>query len=57
VSEDSTTLDPVELVRKQVEALDRGDRDEVMCKVAESAALEGRALGDYFEVEWRYVTY
>ncbi|HEY2181311.1 MAG TPA: nuclear transport factor 2 family protein [Solirubrobacteraceae bacterium] len=40
--EESTTPDPVELVRKQVEALDRGDRDGVMCNVAENGVLDGR---------------
>ena len=47
--EESTPPDPVELVRKQVEALDRADRDGVMRHVAEDAVLEGRALGDHFE--------
>jgi ketosteroid isomerase-like protein len=45
----STTPDLVELVRKQVEALDRGDRDGVMSSVTEDVVLEGRALGDVFE--------
>jgi ketosteroid isomerase-like protein len=49
MTEESTTPDPVELVRKQVEALDRGDRDAVMCNVAEDVVFEGRALGDVFE--------
>ena len=49
MSGEFTTLDPVELVRKQVEALDRGDRDAVMCNVAKNVVLEGRALGDVFE--------
>jgi ketosteroid isomerase-like protein len=43
MNEESTTPDPVELVRKQVEALDRGDRDGVMSDVAEDAVLDGRA--------------
>ncbi len=34
--------DPVELVRKQLEALDRGDLDGVMNNVAEDSVLEGR---------------
>ena len=49
VSEQFTVPDPVELVRRQVEALDRGDRDGVMRDVAEDVVLEGRALGDLFE--------
>jgi ketosteroid isomerase-like protein len=49
MTEESTTPDPVELVRKQVEALDRGDRDAVMCNVDDDVVFEGRALGDVFE--------
>jgi len=48
-AEEPTTPDPVELVREQIEALDRGDRDGVMSSVAENVVLEGRALGDLFE--------
>jgi ketosteroid isomerase-like protein len=47
MTEESTTPDPVELVRKQVEALDRGDVDGVMSSVAEDGVLDGRA--DSFE--------
>ncbi len=47
--EESTTPDPVELVRKQVEALDRGDLDGVMSNVAEDVVLDGAALEDHFE--------
>ena len=47
MSKEFTTPDPVELVRKQLEALDRGDLDGVMSSVAEDAVLDGRA--DYFE--------
>jgi len=43
VAEESTTPDPVELVRKQVEALNRGDLDGVMSRVAEDGVLDGRA--------------
>lgn len=43
MSEESTTPDPVELVRKQLEALDRGDFDGVMSSVAEDGVLDGRA--------------
>ena len=41
--DDSTTPDLVELVRKQLEALDRGDFDGVMSSVAEDGVLDGRA--------------
>jgi ketosteroid isomerase-like protein len=47
VTEESTTPDLVELVREQVEALDRGDLDEAMSSVTEDAVLDGRA--DFFE--------
>jgi ketosteroid isomerase-like protein len=47
MTEESTTPDPVELVRKQVEALDRGDLDGVMSSVTEDVVLDGRA--DFFE--------
>jgi ketosteroid isomerase-like protein len=63
MSKEFTTPDPVELVRKQVEALDRGDLDGVMSSVTEDVVLdargpdsfEGRAairgfLGDWFRV-------
>jgi len=43
MTEESTTPDLVELVRMQVEALDRGDLDGVMSSVAEDAVLDGRA--------------
>ena len=42
MSEESATPDLVELVRKQLEALDRRDLDGVMNSVAEDAVLEGR---------------
>ena len=42
MSEESTTPDLVELVRKQLEALDRRDLDGVMNSVAEDTVLEGR---------------
>jgi ketosteroid isomerase-like protein len=47
VPKESTTPDPVELVRKQVEALDRGDLDGVMSRVAEDGVLDGRAAGTF----------
>jgi ketosteroid isomerase-like protein len=43
MSEESTTPDPIELVRKQVDALDRGDFDGVTSSVAEDGVLDGRA--------------
>jgi ketosteroid isomerase-like protein len=43
MSEESMTLDLAELVRKQLEALDRRDLDGVMSSVAEDAVLDGRA--------------
>jgi ketosteroid isomerase-like protein len=43
VSGESKTFDPVELVRSQLEAADRGDLDGVMAGVAEDAVLDGRA--------------
>jgi ketosteroid isomerase-like protein len=43
VSEESTTPDLVELVRKQFEALNRRDLDGVMSSVAEDGVLDGRA--------------
>jgi ketosteroid isomerase-like protein len=42
MTEKSTTPDLVELVRKQVEALNRGDVDGVMSSVAEDGVLDGR---------------
>ena len=42
MSQESTTPDLVELVRKQLEALDRHDLDGVMNSVAEDTVLEGR---------------
>jgi ketosteroid isomerase-like protein len=49
MTEESTRPDPVELVRKQVEALDRGDLDGVMSSVAEDVVLDGRLAGGFFE--------
>ena len=43
MSEESTTPDLVELVRRQLEAADRGDLDGVMGSVAEDGVLDGRA--------------
>jgi ketosteroid isomerase-like protein len=43
MSKEFTTPDPVELVRKQLQALDRGDLDGVMSSVAEDGVLDGRA--------------
>ena len=59
MSKEFTTPDPVELVRKQLEALDRGDLEGVMSGVAEDGAfdsrmelLEGRAAIRGFLDEW-----
>ena len=43
MSQESATPDVVELVRKQVDALNRRDLDGVMSSVAEDAVLDGRA--------------
>jgi ketosteroid isomerase-like protein len=43
MSEEPTTSDPVELVRRQFAALARGDLDGVMSTVAEDGILDGRA--------------
>lgn len=43
MSEEPTTSDPVAVVRKQLEAADRGDLDAVMANVADDAVLDGRA--------------
>ena len=48
MSHESTTPDPVELVRRQFEALNRRDFDGVMSSVAEDGILVGR-FGDFFE--------
>ena len=49
MTEEFRTPDPVELVRKQVEALNRGDLDGVLRNVTEDVVLDGRAIGDHFE--------
>jgi ketosteroid isomerase-like protein len=43
MSQNPTTPGPAELVRKQLEALDRGDLDGVISSVAEDGVLDGRA--------------
>jgi ketosteroid isomerase-like protein len=43
MSEEPTTPDLVELVRKQLEALNRRDLDGAMSSVAEDGVLDGRA--------------
>jgi ketosteroid isomerase-like protein len=60
MSNEFTPADPVELVRKQVEALNRADLDGVMSNVTEDVVLDGRVevvegrtairgfLGDWF---------
>jgi ketosteroid isomerase-like protein len=49
MAEESTTPDPVELVRKQIEALDRGDLDAVMNAFAEDAIMDGRGMDNFSE--------
>jgi len=49
VSEESTTPDLAELVRKQFEAGNRRDIDAVVSSFAADAVFDGRALGDHFE--------
>lgn len=49
MTEESTTPDLVELVRKQVEALNRADVDGVLSNVTEDVILDGRGIGDFFE--------
>ena len=49
MSEESTTPDPVERVRRQAEAANRRDLDAVMSSFAPDAVFEGRALGDIYE--------
>jgi ketosteroid isomerase-like protein len=58
--DEPTTPDPVELVRKQVEAADHGDLDGVMSSVAEDGVLDARAgleegraaIRDFVEEWW-----
>jgi uncharacterized protein (TIGR02246 family) len=49
MAEESTTPDPVELVRRQFEAGNRRDLDAVASSFAEDATFDGRALGEHFE--------
>ena len=49
MSQESTTPDPVELVRRQFEAGNRRDLDAVTSSFAPDAVMDGRALGDHFE--------
>jgi ketosteroid isomerase-like protein len=49
MSEEPTTPDPVELVRKHFEAGNRRDIDAVVSSFAVDAVFDGRALGDHFE--------
>jgi ketosteroid isomerase-like protein len=59
MTDESVTPEPVELVRKQIEALRRGDLDGVMSNVTEDAVLDGRvevvegraAIRDFLD-EW-----
>jgi uncharacterized protein (TIGR02246 family) len=49
MSEESTTPDLVELVRRAVEAANRRDLDAVASSFAEDATFDGRVVGDHFE--------
>jgi len=49
MSEESTTPDLVELVRRAFEAANCRDLDAVASSFAEDATFDGRALGDHFE--------
>jgi uncharacterized protein (TIGR02246 family) len=49
MSEESTTPDSLELLRRAFEAVNRGDLDAVASSFAEDATFDGRALGDRFE--------
>lgn len=47
--EESTPSDPVELLSRALEAVNRRDLDAVLSSFAEDATFDGRALGDRFE--------
>jgi ketosteroid isomerase-like protein len=47
--EESTTPDPVELVRRQFAAGNRRDLDAATSSFAPNAVLDGRVVGDHFE--------
>jgi uncharacterized protein (TIGR02246 family) len=49
MSEESTTPDLVELVRRQAEAANRRDLDAVMRSFAPDAVFDGRVVGDHYE--------
>jgi uncharacterized protein (TIGR02246 family) len=49
MSEESTTPDLVELVRRQFEAGNRRDLDAATSSFAPDAVLDGRVVGDHFE--------
>jgi uncharacterized protein (TIGR02246 family) len=49
MSEESTTPDLVELVRRQAEAANRRDLDAVMSSFAPDAVFDGRGAGTLFE--------
>ncbi len=48
-SEESTTPDLVELLRRAFEAANRRDLDAVASSFAEDATFDGRVVGDHFE--------
>ncbi len=49
MSEESTTPDPVELLRRAFEAANRGDLDAVVSSFAEDATFDGRGVPDHHE--------
>ena len=49
MSEESTTPDPVELLRRAFEAANRGDLDAVASSFAEDATFDGRGVPDHHE--------
>jgi len=49
MSDESTTPDLVELVRRQFEAGNRRDLDAVTSSFAPDAVVDGRVVGDHFE--------
>jgi uncharacterized protein (TIGR02246 family) len=49
MSEESTTPDPVELVRQAVEAATRRDLDGVTSNFAPDGVMDGRVVGDHLE--------
>ena len=49
MSEESTTPDSLELLRRAFEAVNRGDLDAVASSFAEDATFDGRGVPDHYE--------